>query len=148
MPATPAMGDDKPDAEEYGRGLRSGLGVNLLVRDIAIAAGFQRDVLGARIIYWDADFAIMRGSGAEWMLHHDRTYARHPLSGVVKGAETRGAGVELRLYGTDPDAAERRARAADAIVLDAAADKPHGQREVFIADPDGYVWVLGVPLGQ
>ena len=31
-------------------------------------------------------------------------------------------------------------------VLAGAADKPHGLREAYIADPDGYVWVLDRPL--
>ena len=51
----------------------------------------------------------------------------------------------LWLFGVDPDALEARARAHDATVLAPAADKPHGWREVWIADPDGYVWAVGVP---
>jgi catechol 2,3-dioxygenase-like lactoylglutathione lyase family enzyme len=148
MAPTPKIGANKPDAAVYGRSLTTGLGLNLLVTDVIAVAEFHRDVLGAEIVYWDEDFAIIRGYGAEWMLHRDRTYRNHPLIGVVRGAETRGAGVELRLYGADPDAAEARARAADGVVLDGAADKPHGQREVFIADPEGYVWALGVPIGE
>ena len=61
------------------------------------------------------------------------------------GVEVRGAGAELRLYGSDPDAAEARARAAEAPVLDKAADKPHGLREAYLVDPDGYVWVPCLP---
>jgi len=83
------------------------------------------------------------------MLHHDRTYRSHPLVGIAQGAEGRGAGAELRLYGRDPDAAEAAARAVEATlgghVLAGAADKPHGLREAYILDPDGYCWVPGVP---
>ena len=47
-------------------------------------------------------------------------------------------------YGVDPDTAEARARRAGHTVLAPSADKPHGLRECYIADPDGYVWVPGV----
>ena len=43
----------------------------------------------------------------------------------------------------------RRRRAAhklDYTVLQAPADKPHGLREAYIVDPDGYVWVPDVPI--
>jgi hypothetical protein len=30
--------------------------------------------------------------------------------------------------------------------LHQAKDFPHGWREVSVADPDGYVWVVGVAL--
>jgi predicted enzyme related to lactoylglutathione lyase len=67
------------------------------------------------------------------------------LFGIATAAEGRGAGAELRLYGRDPDAAEAVARAqADAlggVVLAASADKPHGVREAYILDPEGYCWV-------
>src|SRR5690606_3500802 len=43
-------------APDYGRSLQ-GLSVNLLVRDIARAVTFQRDVLGVACIYADPDFA-------------------------------------------------------------------------------------------
>ena len=31
-------------------------------------------------------------------------------------------------------------------VLAESRDKPHGLRECYIADPDGYIWVPGVAL--
>ena len=58
----------------------------------------------------------------------------------------RGAGVELRLYGVDPDQAEARARAAGQVVLAGSADKPHGLRECYLLDEDGYTWVPSRPL--
>ena len=51
-------------APEYGRSL-SGLTVNLLVRDIETALAFQREVLGAEIVYSDPDFAVLRSRDAE-----------------------------------------------------------------------------------
>ncbi|MGR3983992.1 MAG: glyoxalase, partial [Gammaproteobacteria bacterium] len=47
-----------------------------------------------------------------------------------------------------PDAAEKRARAGGYEVLQASADKPHGLRECFLLDPDGYCWVPSMRLPQ
>lgn len=140
------MGDPFMPADDYGRGLGPGFGVNLLVRDVKASADFQRQVLGCEIVYEDSDFAVVRSNGSEWMLHADHAYRDNPLTGIVGGAETRGAGVELRLYGVDPDAAEARAGARGDIVLAGTLDKPHGLRECVLIDPDGYVWVPGIAL--
>lgn len=142
-------GDSWMPAPEYGRHLATlpaRFSVNLLVSDVAVAVGFQCDVLGASAAYQDVDFAAMTGFGNEWCVHADHTYDRHPLAGFVNGTSGRGAGVELRVYGCDPDAAERRAREAGHTVLAGAADKPHGLREAYLLDDDGYCWVPSVPV--
>jgi catechol 2,3-dioxygenase-like lactoylglutathione lyase family enzyme len=134
-------------AEEYGRSLQ-GLGINLLVRDVTRSVAFARDVLGASVAYADKDFAVLRyacgPSRAEWMLHSDGTYHSNPLLGLIGDAQVRGVGVEVRLYHCDPDAAVERAKAHGHHVLSEAADKPHGLREAYILDPDGYCWVPAV----
>ncbi len=132
-------------APDYAKTL-SGLGINLLVREIAPAAAFAGAVLTARVIHADADFAVLRHGSAEWMLHADHTYQDHPLQGSLNEDIVRGVGAELRLYGRDPDAAEAAAREHGHTVLEGATDKPHGLREVYILDPDGYLWVPGVSL--
>ena len=139
--------NEKPDAVEYGKALR-GLTVNLLVRDIDASLHFQREVLGATVVYSDAEFAAMEGYGASWMLHADSTYSRHPMRGAVEGFDVRGGGVEIRLHCCDPDRAEAAARRLNYTVLDSVADKPHGVREVFLLDPDGYIWVPDTPLNS
>jgi hypothetical protein len=48
----------------------------------------------------------------------------------------------------DPDAAAAAAHQRDYTVLVVLADKPHGLREAYIVDPDGYVWVPDVRLPQ
>ena len=65
---------------------------------------------------------------------------------ILTSAARRGVGVELRLHGRDPDAAEAAARRLGCEILQGAADKPHGLREAFIADGDGFVWVPDVPI--
>ena len=138
------QGEPWMPAPDYGRSLR-GLSVNLLVRDIGAAIAFARDVLRAEVVYSDPDFAVLRGCGGEWMLHADHTYRGHPMHREAAAVMARGAGVELRLHGCDPDAATAAARAKGYIVVADPADKPHGLREAYIADPDGYVWVPDVP---
>jgi len=137
----PPEGEGRPDADAFGRGLGPGIGLNLLVAAVEPAARFQAAVLGATVDYWEQDFAILRAQGSVWMLHSDRSYRTHPLSGIARAAEGRGAGAELRLYGRDPDAAEAAARALGGMVLAGAADKVHGVREAYLLDPDGYCWV-------
>jgi len=137
-------GDPWMPAPAYGRSL-CGLTLNLLVRDIATALPFHREVLGAEVIYSDPDFAVLRHAEAEWMLHADHTYLTHPLHATLATGETRGVGAELRLHGRDPDLAEAAARKLGYTVLASTTDKPHGLREVYLLDADGYLWVPDVP---
>lgn len=132
-------------APEYGRSLR-GLTLNLLVREVARALPFHREVLGAEVVYHDPDFAVLRRDGVEWMLHADHAYDHHPLQASLAGGGARGVGAELRLHGRDPDEAESAARRLGYPVLAPATDKPHGLREAYLLDPDGYLWVPDVPL--
>jgi len=138
-------GDPWMSGADYGRSLKA-LTVNLLVADVAAALRFATGVLGARSVYSDADFAVVAAHGAEWMLHADHAYDRHPFRERANASEARGAGIELRLHGCDPDRAEAAAREMGFLVLASAADKPHGVREAFICDADGYVWVPDVAL--
>jgi catechol 2,3-dioxygenase-like lactoylglutathione lyase family enzyme len=139
-------GDPWMPAPAYSRTLR-GLTLNLLVRDVEAALPFHREVLGAEVVYRDPDFAVLRGEGAEWILHADHAYDHHPLSPVLASGRARGVGAELRLHGRDPDQAEAAARRLGLRVVAAAADKPHGLREAYLLDVDGYLWVPDVPTG-
>jgi catechol 2,3-dioxygenase-like lactoylglutathione lyase family enzyme len=136
---------DRLDPVAYGRSIAQGLGVNLLVRDVDRSARFQVAVLGAQIRYWEEHFAIMSAVGTTWLLHSDWSYRNHEMMSSVARLEARGAGIELRLYGADPDEAEAAAIRCGATVLAIATDKPHGLREVHIVDDDGYVWVPSRP---
>ena len=132
-------------APDYGRSL-TGLGINLLVREIESALPFHTEVLGAEVVYSDPDIAVLRRDGVEWMLHAHHTYDAHPWYPVLTSDVPRGVGAELRLHGRNPDAAEAAARRLGFVIVQAAADKPHGLREAYIADRDGYVWVPDVPI--
>jgi uncharacterized glyoxalase superfamily protein PhnB len=137
-------GDPWRPAAQYGRELPP-FTVNLLVRDVPRAAGFLSQVLTATIHYADPDFAAFNVGGVEMMLHADHTYDKHPWHGPLTRGERRGLGAELRVFGIDPDAVERRARERGARVVQPATTKAHGWREVMVEDPDGYLWAVGVP---
>ncbi len=137
------IGDAWRPAPEYAREL-AGLTINLLVRDVATSVAFQRAVFGSTVVYADQDFAVLRCAGAEWMIHADHTYDQHVAFDLL-GQSPRGIGAEFRLHGTDPDAAEAAARTNGYTVLSAATSKPHGLRETYILDPDGYWWVADIP---
>ena len=138
-------GEPWMSADEYGRSL-TGLTVNLLVRDMQRAQTFHDQVLAAEELYLDSDFAAYQFKGAQWMLHADHTYDGHPLHPLLEPIDPRGIGAELRLHGRDPDEAVRVALELGYTVLAAPADKPHGTREAFIFDADGYLWVPDVPI--
>ncbi len=139
------MGEPWMPGNEYGRSLPR-FTVNLVVRDVARSVAFYTGVLGATPRYSDPDFAAMELAGVEFMLHADHTYDGHPLYGRLIRQKERGTGAELRLLGVDPDAVEARARANGSTVVQPVSDKPHGWREVMVADPDGYIWAVGMPL--
>ena len=68
---------------------------NLLVRDVARAIPFYRDVLGGAVHYSDADFAAIKVGGVELMLHADHTYDKHPWHPRLVADERRGLDAEL-----------------------------------------------------
>ncbi len=140
-------GDPWMPAPEYSATLKA-LTLNILVREIAPALQFAQDVLGAEVVYSDPDFAVVSGYGAEWMLHADHTYDKHPMGRTVAQSGPRGTGVEFRLHGCDPDKAEAAARKGGYELLSPATDKGHGTREAFIRDQDGYIWVPDVLLSR
>ena len=131
-------------ADDYGRGMRP-FSVNLLVRDLRVSLAFYERVLGAAVRYADDDFAVLKLLDFEFMLHADHAYDHHPVYERLKIPGLRGTGAELRVFGIDPDLLEQRAREAGATIIQSARDFPHGWRDVMLADPDGYIWAVGVP---
>ena len=130
----------KPDAATYERA-HTGMGINLLVSQVADTMRFAETVLGLETVYADTDFTILRHGGADWIVHSDASYHSNPLLGLTGDGALRGVGVELRVYGVDPDEAAARAAAAGNPILQAPADKPHGLRECYLIAPGGSVWV-------
>jgi uncharacterized glyoxalase superfamily protein PhnB len=116
------------------------------VRDVERSLPFYRDCLGATVRYADGEFAALVLGGTPLMLHRDSTYATHPWHGDLTAGAMRGLGAELRLFEVDPDRLAAITEAHGGSIVADAADKPHGWREAFLADPDGYVWAVGRPI--
>lgn len=133
------------EAAELGRAL-DGLGVNLLSAEVRVLAGFLADVFGLGVHRLSDDFAIITHGEAMFQLLSDGTYGAHPLHGLVPENPPRGGGVQLYLFGVDPDAAAARAEAAGHVVVEPPSDKPHGLREATILSPEGHAFSPAVVL--
>lgn len=140
------MNYDTTDADSFGRSLH-GIGLNLLVRDVPAEISFLDTVFAMKGHQVTQDFAIVTYGGQVFQLHSDGTYAENPLLGLLPENPPRGAGIEIRLYDSGPDAAVARAEAAGFTILQAPTDKPHGLREAYILCENGYVWVPSRPKG-
>ena len=129
-------------AVDFGQSLR-GFGVNLLVRDVSSTAQFLVDVFAMKRPRVSEDFAILEYHGQLLQLHGDHTYHGHPLPSLLPEAGARGAGIELRLYETDPDHAAEAAKLHqhESTLLQAPMNKPHGLREAVILCENGYAWL-------
>lgn len=126
-------------AGDFGRSL-TGIGLNMLVRDVTAEVAFLTEVFGMTAHQPTKDFAIMTYGREVFQLHADGTYHSHPLPSLLPEAGPRGGGIALYLFETDPDEAAARAEAAGGHILQAPENKPHGLRECVILDPDGYAW--------
>jgi len=132
-------------AEDFGASLR-GIGLNLLVRDVGRQVAFLEGLFGMKAFQPTEDFAIMTYGEDVFQLHVDGTYHSNPLLGLLPESPPRGAGIEIRLYDTDPDETCARAEALGGTILQEATDKPHGLREAYILCENGYAWVVSRAL--
>ncbi len=133
------MDFETASAEDFGRSLR-GVGINLLSNDVKKLAEFLRTVFELTVHRLSDDFAIVSHDGMLIQLHADATYGAHPLLGIVPENPPRGGAAQFYLFGIDPDQAILRADAGGYVVLELAADKPHGLREGTILSPEGFAF--------
>lgn len=130
-------------AEDFGRSLK-GIGVNLLTGDVRRLAAFLEGVFGASVHRLSDDFAIVRHGDVMIQVHGDRTYRAHPLLGLVPESPPRGGGVQLFLFGADPDRAVVRAEAFGGVAIEAPRAKPHGLYEATVLSAEGFAFTAAV----
>lgn len=138
---------DSISAEAFGKSL-TGMGLNLLVRDVQAQTVFLETVFDMRSHQATQDFAIMTYGDHLFQLHSDGTYHSNPLLGLLPEMPPRGAGLEIRLYDSDPDVCAARAESSGATILQRPTNKPHGLREAYILCENGYAWVPSRPLND
>lgn len=134
-------------AEDFGASLR-GIGLNLLVVDVAREVAFLQAVFGMKAFQPTSDFAIMSYGDQVFQLHSDATYHSNPLQGLLPENPPRGGGIEIRLYDSDPEAVCAVAEAAGGTILQEPTDKPHGLREAYVLCENGYAWVASRPKAR
>ncbi len=133
-------------AEDFGRSL-SGVGLNLLTRDVRALASFLTDTFGLIAHRLSDDFAIIRHGSALIQLHSDGTYHSNPLPQLIPENPPRGGGAQFYLFGIDPEAAVQRAETLGHHVIEPPANKPHGLREATILSPEGYAFSPAIAYG-
>ena len=141
------------DAAEVGRALRC-FRLNLLCRKTTPLAESIASVLEMRVRRANDDHAIIAGPQVAKsliiQLHADATYDAKPLPSLLPelgvGAGTCGAGAEFRLFDMNTDAAAHWAGVAGWHILQPPSDKPHGLRECYLPDLEGYSWVPGIVI--
>jgi len=134
-------------AADFGASL-TGLGLNILVRDVVEKAAFLSEVFGIKAHRVSPDFAIMTYGDQVFQLHSDGTYHSHPLPSLMPESGPRGGGAAFHLFATDPDVAASKAEGAGGHILQEPTNKPHGLREACILCANGYAWVPSRQLTQ
>ena len=132
-------------AEDFGASLQ-GFGLNLLVRDVKRQVAFLETVFSMTGHRVSSDFAIMAYGNQQFQLHSDGTYHSNPLLGLLPESPPRGAGIEIRLYESDPEQSCAKAEIAGGTILQGPTDKPHGLHEAYILCENGYAWVPSRPI--
>ncbi len=132
-------------AEDFGASLR-GIGLNLLVKDVKREVTFLETIFDMESHRVSVDFAIMTYGDQVFQLHSDGTYHSNPLLGLIPESPPRGAGIEIRLYESDPEEVCAKAETVGGTILQGPTDKPHGLREAYILCENGYAWVASRPL--
>ena len=119
------------EAVEFGRALDD-FGINILVSDVASTVLFLEQVQQIKTHRYNSDFAVLEYHQTYFQLHADHTYHSNPLPSLLSQAGKGGAVIELRLYDTNPDVCEEKARIFDYVVLRECENRPHGLRECYL----------------
>lgn len=127
--------EPRPEEPWQAADVCEGVSLHLAVRSIARSMPFYEQVLQMRCLHSDEDLAALAGHGLRLTLYAESASAVAQLP--------RGKGIEIRVGGLDPSGAARAALACGGDVLAGPRVFSHGWHASRLADPDGYVFVVG-----
>lgn len=126
----------------------------LIVRDIDRSLAFYRDVLGFMVEYdrREERFAFLAFEGSQLMLLEDNK-SQHSRTGALE--YPRGQGVNFSIRTERLDRVARSLEAAGHELRIPVRDQwhrlgsvLHGERQLWVMDPDGYLMRFIEPLGM
>ena len=118
--------------------------------DLDVSLAFYRDLLGFAVRFEREGFAYLDLDGAQLMLEAQE-------AGWTTGQLERpyGRGINFQIDITDVEALQDRLDAAGVALFRRSADAwyragavEHGQRELLVQDPDGYLLRFAQTLGE
>lgn len=117
----------------------------LLVQDISTSLTFYRDVLGFSVAYQrpEEKFVFLEREGAQLMLLEDGGN-EHSRTGIFEYPRGRGLNLSIRTTGLDGiefalDSAGHPLRIPVREQWHRQDDLLHGERQLWVMDPDGYL---------
>ena len=103
--------------------------------------GFVQDQVGIVDDKGSQWYSLVMGDATVWILRED----------AMDGFQTdtpRGHGVHLYLTVDDVDGLYAQLKASGAKIVHEIATQWYGLREFIVADPDGYLWTINMPVDE
>ena len=113
--------------------------ISLFVADVAVAKTFYQRIFGARIIFEDADSAVVGFDNVMLNLLVD-TQAADLVAPTTVATKSHGVRCQFTIFVDDVDSVCEGLVAAGVTTLTPALDRPWGKRTACFEDPDGHNW--------
>jgi lactoylglutathione lyase len=122
------------------------------VQDMRRSIDFYRDALGFEVRRAEPEGApafasLARGDDGLMLSPHGAFTEVWPLERQAEARRGSQAPMSMFLESSDLHADFVRARSAGARIVDEPGERPWGQREFVVADPDGYWWTVYQAIG-
>jgi uncharacterized glyoxalase superfamily protein PhnB len=103
--------------------------------------GFVQDQVGIVDDKGSQWYSLVLGDATVWLLREDT------VDGFRSDTQ-RGYGVHLYLTVDDVDGLYAQLKASDAKIVREIETLWYGLREFIVADPDGYLWTINMPVDE
>jgi uncharacterized glyoxalase superfamily protein PhnB len=122
-----------------------GLTPHLWVSDMNRSIAFYRDVAGWEVqrvepLDQPTFASLKRGDMGLMLSPFSESFDGWPMVEAVQARRGQAGAVSFYIEAGDIEAEYEQARAAGANIVDPLADRPWGQREFTMTDPDGFWW--------